>query len=108
MHEIWIEAESFRDLGGWVVDSGSMETLHSAYVMAHGMGTPVPDAKTEFSVPADGATPSGCAHGITPPPGACGNRSDGFRWQWTVIFCRKFSVRQEKSGHGRRPLPDGR
>ncbi len=54
MHEIWIEAESFRDLGGWVVDSGSMETLHSAYVMAHGMGTPVPDAKTEFSVPADG------------------------------------------------------
>lgn len=30
MHEIFIEAESFRKLGGWVVDQQSMQTLHSS------------------------------------------------------------------------------
>ena len=28
MHEIRIEAGSFRDLGGWVVDSGSKEVFY--------------------------------------------------------------------------------
>lgn len=48
MNTLFIEAESFRDHGGWVVDTQSMETLHSAYLMAHGMGVPVADAVTEF------------------------------------------------------------
>ena len=50
MHEIFIEAESFRTLGGWAVDQQSMQTLHSSYVLAHGLGVPVADAVTEFSV----------------------------------------------------------
>ena len=50
MHELFIEAESFRSHGGWIVDGQSMETIHSAYLMAHGMGIPVEDAVTEFSV----------------------------------------------------------
>ena len=45
-----LEAESFAKRGGWVVDSQSMETLHSSYLMAHGMGVPVEDAKTTLSV----------------------------------------------------------
>ena len=37
-YNIFIEAESFKEKGGWVIDSASMETIHSAYLMAHGMG----------------------------------------------------------------------
>ncbi len=47
--EIFIEAESFKNLGGWVIDSQSMENIGSAYIMAHGMGIPVKDAETEFT-----------------------------------------------------------
>ena len=54
MHEIFIEAESFRKLGGWVVDQQSMQTLHSSYILAHGLGVPVADAVTEFSVDVPG------------------------------------------------------
>ena len=52
--EIFIEAESFLDKGGWVVDQQSFETLGSAYLMAHGMGVPVKDAKHEFTVKKSG------------------------------------------------------
>ena len=50
MNNIFIEAESFRDKGGWLVDTSSMETIHSSYLMAHGMGVPVADASNEFEV----------------------------------------------------------
>ncbi|KPL12734.1 MAG: pyridine nucleotide-disulfide oxidoreductase [Bacteroides sp. SM23_62] len=43
---IFVEAESFADLGGWVIDQQSMDVMGSAYLLAHGMGTPVPDAAT--------------------------------------------------------------
>lgn len=52
--EIFIEAESFLDKGGWVVDQQSFETLGSAYLMAHGLGVPVKDAKHEFTVKKSG------------------------------------------------------
>ncbi|MFA6102516.1 MAG: FAD-dependent oxidoreductase [Victivallaceae bacterium] len=48
---IWLEAESFDTLGGWVVDQQSMAQMGSAYVMAHGMGIPVTDAETTFTIP---------------------------------------------------------
>ncbi len=54
MARIWLEAESFEKLGGWVIDQQSMEQMGSAYVMAHGMGIPVPDAETTCSIPEDG------------------------------------------------------
>ncbi len=54
MSEIWLEAEGFDDLGGWIIEQQSMETLHSAYIMAHGVGEPVNDAKTSFSVQTTG------------------------------------------------------
>lgn len=41
-----IEAESFSDKGGWVIDSQFMDQMGSPYLMAHGLGTPVTDAKT--------------------------------------------------------------
>lgn len=50
MQEIFIEAESLKNKGGWVVDTASMEMLHSAYMMAHGMGIPVPDAFDDVEI----------------------------------------------------------
>lgn len=52
MKEIFIEAESLKNKGGWVVDQQSMETIHSSYIMAHGMGIPVADATDIFDAEA--------------------------------------------------------
>jgi hypothetical protein len=54
MKNIFIEAESFKEKGGWVIDTASMETIHSAYLMAHGMGNPVEDAFTDFEITDNG------------------------------------------------------
>lgn len=50
MSKIFIEAESFKSIGGWTVDTQSMEVIGSAYLMAHGVGVPVEDAKSTFMV----------------------------------------------------------
>lgn len=50
MAKIWIEAESFENLGGWVIDQQSMEQMGSAYIMAHGMGIPVANAETTCEI----------------------------------------------------------
>ncbi|MCE5215539.1 FAD-dependent oxidoreductase, partial [bacterium] len=54
MSRIWLEAEGFDELGGWVIDQQSMAQMGSAYVMAHGMGVPVRDAQTLCAVPEAG------------------------------------------------------
>lgn len=41
-----IEAESFEDKGGWVVDPQFVEQVGSPYLLAHGLGEPVENAKT--------------------------------------------------------------
>lgn len=46
-HEvIFIEAESFSDPGGWVIDQQAMDIMGSPYILAHGLGTPVKNAET--------------------------------------------------------------
>ena len=52
--DVFVECESFGDLGGWVVDAYSIRAMGSAYVMAHGCGRPVADAIGEVSIPAKG------------------------------------------------------
>ena len=42
--ELLIEAESFSQRGGWVLDQQFMDQMGSPYLMAHGMGIPVADA----------------------------------------------------------------
>ena len=54
MCRIFIEAESFKKRGGWVVDTLSMENIHSAYLMAHGIGVPVEDAITDIDIEKSG------------------------------------------------------
>ncbi len=44
--KLFIEAESFDEQGGWVLDTQFIEIMGSPYLMAHGMGRPVKDAST--------------------------------------------------------------
>jgi ribulose 1,5-bisphosphate synthetase/thiazole synthase len=48
----WIEAESFANPGGWVLDTQFIDVMGSPYLMAHGMGKVVKDASTEVELPA--------------------------------------------------------
>jgi len=50
----FIEAESFLNKGGWVVDQQFMDVMGSSYLMAHGMGVPVANAETEIEFPETG------------------------------------------------------
>jgi hypothetical protein len=52
--QILIEAESFDNPGGWVLDTQFIDTMGSPYLMAHGMGEPVKDATTTLKIPAPG------------------------------------------------------
>lgn len=49
-----VEAESFRDHGGWKLDTQFIDNMGSPYLLAHGLGRPVDDAVTEVEVPAAG------------------------------------------------------
>ena len=53
-HIVFLEAESFSDPGGWVIDQQSIDIMGSPYMMAHGLGVPVKDASTSFNIPSDG------------------------------------------------------
>ena len=44
---VLVEAEGFTDIGGWVVDPQFMDLMGSPYLLAHGLGVPVKDARTE-------------------------------------------------------------
>jgi hypothetical protein len=54
INEVLIEAESFKDKGGWVVDPQFVEQMGSPYLLAHGLGNPVENAKTEIKMPVKG------------------------------------------------------
>ena len=53
-HEILIEAESFSEKGGWVVDPQFVVQMGSPYLLAHGLGKPVENAIAQVSLPASG------------------------------------------------------
>ena len=48
--EIFVEAESFSDRGGWKLDTQFIQQMGSPYLLAHGLGRPVDDAVTELEV----------------------------------------------------------
>jgi hypothetical protein len=52
--DVLLEAESFDDKGGWVVDPQFIEQMGSSYVLAHGMGIPVENAKTQVNFTENG------------------------------------------------------
>jgi hypothetical protein len=51
---VFLEAEHFADFGGWNLDQQFIDQMGSPYLLAHGMGVPVADAKTEIEFPSEG------------------------------------------------------
>lgn len=82
---ILVEAESFQDRGGWVVDQQSMAAMGSPYLLAHGLGIPVADAATAVEVAEPGTyrvwvrTKDWVARWKA--PGGCGTCSAAGRFQ---------------------------
>ena len=50
-----LECEAFESWGGWKNDTQFMDQMGSPYLIAHGLGRPVADAKTSFLVRTAGA-----------------------------------------------------
>jgi len=51
---ILLEAESFANPGGWLVDAQHMDQMGSPYLLAHGLGVPCADAITTAKIPKAG------------------------------------------------------
>ncbi len=51
---VLVEAEAFEHPGGWLLDQQFMDLMGSPYLLAHGMGRPVEDARTAVTLPAAG------------------------------------------------------
>jgi hypothetical protein len=51
---LFVEAEAFRNHGGWSLDTQFIENMGSPYLLAHGLGTAVKDATTSATLPATG------------------------------------------------------
>ena len=52
--DLFVEAESFTNKGGWAVDQQFMDLMGSSYLIAHGMGNPVAAASTQVTFPETG------------------------------------------------------
>lgn len=52
--EVLIEAEAFDDYGGWTLDPQFADQMGSPYLLAHGLGRPVANARTTVELPATG------------------------------------------------------
>jgi hypothetical protein len=52
--QLLVEAESFKDLGGWSLDTQFVQVMGSPYLLAHGLGEPVKDATTTVKFPSTG------------------------------------------------------
>lgn len=51
---ILAEAASFAELGGWKLDTQHYQQMGGCYLLAHGMGKPVANAKTRVNIPQSG------------------------------------------------------
>jgi hypothetical protein len=52
--EVLVEAESFADHGGWVLDPQFLDVMGSPYLLAHGLGKPVANAVAQVEFPQTG------------------------------------------------------
>ncbi len=50
MGDLLIETEEFEEYGGWVLDSQFVMEMGSPYLLAHGSGRPVADARTVVDI----------------------------------------------------------
>ena len=49
--DVLVEAESFDEHGGWVLDTQFIDIMGSPYLLAHGLGQPVKEATTTVEFP---------------------------------------------------------
>ena len=54
MEAIVIRVPEIKDQGGWALDTQFTATMGTPYLLAHGLGIPVADAKTDFTVESAG------------------------------------------------------
>jgi len=47
---ILVEASTFKNLGGWKLDTQHYQQMGGCYLLAHGMGVPVADASTDVTI----------------------------------------------------------
>ncbi|HPM83360.1 MAG TPA: FAD-dependent oxidoreductase [Candidatus Anammoximicrobium sp.] len=52
--QVLVEAESFAEPGGWMLDTQFIHLMGSPYLLAHGLGKPVEDASTMVTLPSTG------------------------------------------------------
>ena len=52
--DLFVEAESFENAGGWKLDTQFIDSMGSPYLLAHGLGKPVADASQEINLPEAG------------------------------------------------------
>lgn len=52
--QVLIEAESLGSVNGWVIDQQAFEQMGSAYLMANGIGVPLPDVSRTVKFPKEG------------------------------------------------------
>ena len=52
--DILVDAATFANTGGWVVDPQFIEQMGSPYLLAHGMGIPVANASTTINAKESG------------------------------------------------------
>lgn len=52
--DLLLEAESFEEKGGWLIDPQFVEQMGSPYLLAHGLGEPVENASTTLQFPVTG------------------------------------------------------
>ncbi len=52
--EVFVEAESFDDHGGWQLDTQFIQQMGSPYLLAHGLGKPVDDAVKQVNIQTSG------------------------------------------------------
>ena len=53
-NDVLVETESFSEKGGWKTDQQFMDVMGSPYLIAHGAGVPVEDARTTVKLPGKG------------------------------------------------------
>ena len=123
---VLVEAESLKDTGGWVVDQQFMDLMGSPYLLAHGLGEPVPDAAGDVSFPTAGdyrvwvrtrdwvapwkapVRPAEFQLLINGQPLAVTFGTEGAKWHWqdggTIQVGHQMKVCASRSHRLRRPL----
>ena len=98
---IFIEAESFDNKGGWVLDNQSMKQMGSSYLLAHGLGIPVKMLQQSSKLRIRENTEFGSEHEIGLRNGIRQPLPDVSKYYWMEKHWKKHLEQKQLSGIGR-------